>query len=146
MIGSVHESRHIACARCRDRKVKCDGGKPGCKRCNRNGTLCQYVRSRKENARSEWIQHLRTFSSQPGMGHHTCIIYYLLIRFIQDALILPVAKTVHRPTQSCPKHPICMHGTTKISRSKPGHRVPFYLNTKWSKQVAPRVIYIKKPH
>ncbi|KAF9740698.1 hypothetical protein PMIN03_004922 [Paraphaeosphaeria minitans] len=65
------EMKHVACARCRDRKVKCDGGKPGCKRCQRNGTPCRYVRGKKQQTRSEWLQHLRTFSSQPGRSDVT---------------------------------------------------------------------------
>ncbi|KAF2447790.1 hypothetical protein P171DRAFT_441697 [Karstenula rhodostoma CBS 690.94] len=66
MVSPMPEMKHVACARCRDRKVKCDGGKPGCKRCQRNGTPCRYVRGKKQQTRSEWVQHLRTFSSQPG--------------------------------------------------------------------------------
>ncbi|KAK7193762.1 N-terminal fungal transcription regulatory domain-containing protein [Paraphaeosphaeria sporulosa] len=66
MVSPMPEMKHVACARCRDRKVKCDGGKPGCKRCQRNGTPCCYVRGKKQQTRSEWVQHLRTFSSQPG--------------------------------------------------------------------------------
>lgn len=66
MVSSPQEPKHVACARCRDRKVKCDGAKPGCRRCLRNRTPCQYVRGRKQQTRSEWVQHLRTFSSQPG--------------------------------------------------------------------------------
>jgi hypothetical protein len=32
-----------------------------------NGTSCRYVRGKKQQVGSEWLQHLRTFSSQPGM-------------------------------------------------------------------------------
>ncbi|KAF2686533.1 hypothetical protein K458DRAFT_470317 [Lentithecium fluviatile CBS 122367] len=63
---TTQETKHVACARCRERKVKCDGGKPGCRRCSRNRVECQYVRGRKQQGKSEWVQHLRTFSSQPG--------------------------------------------------------------------------------
>ncbi|KAF1968656.1 hypothetical protein BU23DRAFT_260309 [Bimuria novae-zelandiae CBS 107.79] len=67
MVAKLGEHKHVACARCRDRKVKCDGNKPGCKRCARNGTPCQYLaRGRKQQTRMEWVQHLRTFSSQPA--------------------------------------------------------------------------------
>lgn len=75
MVLPTPEMKHIACARCRDRKVKCDGRKPGCKRCQRNGTPCRYVRGKKQQTRSEWLQHLRTFSSQPGiLPRHTSIL------------------------------------------------------------------------
>ncbi|KAF2638148.1 hypothetical protein P280DRAFT_92237 [Massarina eburnea CBS 473.64] len=61
------EPKHIACARCRDRKVKCDGAKPSCRRCVKNRASCQYVRSSKkqQQGKGEWTQHLRTFSFQP---------------------------------------------------------------------------------
>ncbi|KID72860.1 Zn(2)-C6 fungal-type DNA-binding domain protein, partial [Metarhizium brunneum ARSEF 3297] len=32
----------IACERCRRKKAKCDGERPACNRCVRNGTSCQY--------------------------------------------------------------------------------------------------------
>ena len=37
-------SRHVACTRCRERKVKCDGRKPWCRRCSGSGKelLCSY--------------------------------------------------------------------------------------------------------
>ncbi|KAF2019007.1 hypothetical protein BU24DRAFT_447600 [Aaosphaeria arxii CBS 175.79] len=60
------ENKHVACARCRERKVKCDGGKPGCRRCQRNGHSCQYVRGKKQQTPNEWVQHLRTFSAAPS--------------------------------------------------------------------------------
>lgn len=69
MAERTHDSKHMACARCRDRKVKCDGGRPGCRRCVRSRTPCLYVRGCKPNTRGEWLQHTRTFSSQPGEIH-----------------------------------------------------------------------------
>lgn len=82
MVSPTPQTKHIACARCRDRKVKCDGGKPGCKRCHRNGAPCQYIRGRKQQTRSEWLQHLRTFSSQPGT------------LYVMPVHLLPAAKYV----------------------------------------------------
>ncbi|KAF2794904.1 hypothetical protein K505DRAFT_416831 [Melanomma pulvis-pyrius CBS 109.77] len=66
MFPRPKEIKHIACSRCRERKVKCDGGKPGCRRCQRLGHECQYVQGRKHQGKSEWVQHLRMFNSQPG--------------------------------------------------------------------------------
>lgn len=39
-------SRHIACTGCRERKVRCDGARPICKRCTRCGIECVYKRRR----------------------------------------------------------------------------------------------------
>ncbi|KAF1994618.1 hypothetical protein P154DRAFT_567250 [Amniculicola lignicola CBS 123094] len=60
------EVKHIACSRCRERKVRCDGEKPSCRRCERHGQTCEYVQGKKQQVKSEWVQHLRTFSAQPG--------------------------------------------------------------------------------
>ncbi|KAL6849281.1 hypothetical protein ACO1O0_008817 [Amphichorda felina] len=35
--------RHLACVLCRDRKVKCDGGKPSCEKCIKAGETCSYM-------------------------------------------------------------------------------------------------------
>jgi hypothetical protein len=67
MNASPKENKHVACSRCRERKVKCDGGKPTCKRCQRHGQTCQYMSGRKPQAKSQWTRHLRTFSATPGM-------------------------------------------------------------------------------
>ncbi|KAH7130650.1 hypothetical protein B0J11DRAFT_504411 [Dendryphion nanum] len=45
------EPKHIACARCRERKVKCDGTKPSCRRCLRHGQTCQYTRGKKQQSK-----------------------------------------------------------------------------------------------
>ncbi|KAF1951450.1 hypothetical protein CC80DRAFT_207137 [Byssothecium circinans] len=47
------EFKHIACARCRERKVKCDGGRPSCRRCVQNQASCQYVKSRKQQGKKK---------------------------------------------------------------------------------------------
>lgn len=36
-------SRHLACKVCRDRKVRCDGGRPSCEKCLQSGENCVYV-------------------------------------------------------------------------------------------------------
>ncbi|KAI8324109.1 transcription activator AflR, partial [Martensiomyces pterosporus] len=36
-----------ACTSCRQKKVRCDGGKPVCTACQRSGADCQYVPSRR---------------------------------------------------------------------------------------------------
>ncbi|KAJ1924170.1 hypothetical protein EC988_010405, partial [Linderina pennispora] len=36
-----------ACTSCRQKKVKCDGGKPACTACQRSSTDCVYVPSRR---------------------------------------------------------------------------------------------------
>lgn len=95
MATPIHEPKHVACARCRDRKVKCDGGRPSCKRCSRNGTTpCRYVRGRKQNTRIEWLQHLRTFSSQPGTQSQTRLPCRLLTCFAQVEARLRVARVI----------------------------------------------------
>ncbi|KAF2264592.1 hypothetical protein CC78DRAFT_231640 [Lojkania enalia] len=66
MYPSSKETKHIACSRCRERKVRCDGDKPNCRRCVRHGQSCKYVRGRKQQVKNEWVQHLTTFSAQPG--------------------------------------------------------------------------------
>ncbi|ORX94257.1 hypothetical protein BCR34DRAFT_226107 [Clohesyomyces aquaticus] len=66
MLPQAKEFRHVACARCRERKVRCDGEKPGCRRCQRNGQSCRYLRGKKQQSKNEWLQHLRTFAAQPG--------------------------------------------------------------------------------
>ncbi|KAK7968727.1 hypothetical protein PG996_002847 [Apiospora saccharicola] len=35
--------RHQACRAWRERKVKCDGGQPKCRRCARHGQDCSYA-------------------------------------------------------------------------------------------------------
>ncbi|KAF2657512.1 hypothetical protein K491DRAFT_677172 [Lophiostoma macrostomum CBS 122681] len=65
MFSSPIGNKHIACTRCRERKVKCDGLKPSCRRCQRNGHACAYLRGKKQRPKNEWLQHLRTFSAQP---------------------------------------------------------------------------------
>ncbi|PSN72999.1 hypothetical protein BS50DRAFT_616485 [Corynespora cassiicola Philippines] len=57
------EQRHVACSRCRERKVKCDGGKPSCRRCEKSGHLCHYIRGRKQYEKNRWVQQ-HTFSLQ----------------------------------------------------------------------------------
>lgn len=42
MTSVPRNSRHLACALCRDRKVKCDGGHP-CKKCVKAGEICDYA-------------------------------------------------------------------------------------------------------
>ncbi|KAF2255520.1 hypothetical protein BU26DRAFT_1351 [Trematosphaeria pertusa] len=71
MMPPTQETKHVACARCRDRKVKCDGGRPSCRRCQKNRARCQYIKGRKQQAKNEWIHLLRTFSFQPGKAHVT---------------------------------------------------------------------------
>jgi len=66
MLPRPRDTKHIACSRCRDRKVKCDGQKPGCRRCQRLGHPCQYIQGKKSHGKGEWVQHLTTFSSQPS--------------------------------------------------------------------------------
>ncbi|KAF2120532.1 hypothetical protein BDV96DRAFT_594983 [Lophiotrema nucula] len=66
MNTNTKDSKHIACARCRERKVRCDGEKPSCRRCLRHGQGCQYIRGKKQQVKNEWVQHLRTFSAQPA--------------------------------------------------------------------------------
>ncbi|KAF2740016.1 hypothetical protein EJ04DRAFT_263725 [Polyplosphaeria fusca] len=66
MYPNSKESKHVACARCRERKVRCDGEKPNCRRCQRHGQSCEYVRGKKQQVKNEWVQHLRTFSVHPA--------------------------------------------------------------------------------
>ncbi|CAI6251560.1 unnamed protein product [Periconia digitata] len=62
-LESKREPRHIACARCRERKVKCDGATLGCGRCKNSGACCQYVRSNKRGRnKMEWKRHTRTIN------------------------------------------------------------------------------------
>lgn len=66
MFPRPKEVKHIACSRCRVRKVKCDGGKPACRRCQRLGHECQYIQGKKQQGKGEWLQHLGMFSAQLG--------------------------------------------------------------------------------
>ncbi|PSN61455.1 hypothetical protein BS50DRAFT_562355 [Corynespora cassiicola Philippines] len=53
----------LACEACRDRKVRCDGGKPVCKQCDRRGyTLCNYsiiASSAQRRSEQEFIASLK---------------------------------------------------------------------------------------
>ena len=66
MFPYTKEVKHIACSRCRERKVKCDGGKPACRRCQRLGHECRYIQGKKQQGKGEWVHHLGMFSAQPG--------------------------------------------------------------------------------
>jgi hypothetical protein len=66
MFPRLEEVKHVACSRCRERKVKCDGGKPACRRCQRLGHECQYIQRKKQRGKGEWVQHLGMFNAQPG--------------------------------------------------------------------------------
>lgn len=43
MASMSARGRHLACVLCRDRKVKCDGGKPSCEKCIKAGETCSYM-------------------------------------------------------------------------------------------------------
>jgi hypothetical protein len=46
-------NRHIACGRCRERKVKCDGNRPQCNRCSRSGSKCIYPPAMRQGTASK---------------------------------------------------------------------------------------------
>ena len=41
----------LACAQCRSRHLKCDGGRPACRRCSLEGSECHYTPSRRGQRR-----------------------------------------------------------------------------------------------
>lgn len=94
MISPTKEHKHVACSRCRERKIKCDGVKPTCRRCHKNGQPCSYISHRRIQGKNEWIRHLRTFSAQPGMRkaprsvHHLMNIITMLRRHCKEKAIL----------------------------------------------------------
>lgn len=61
------EPKHVACSRCRDRKVKCDGAKPSCRRCQRNDKTCLYVSAKKTQTQLDLNQRLGSFSVLPAL-------------------------------------------------------------------------------
>lgn len=42
-LRKTHTKSRLGCKQCKDRKVKCDEQKPGCKKCASNGRLCSYL-------------------------------------------------------------------------------------------------------
>jgi hypothetical protein len=58
-------ARHLACALCRDRKVKCDGGRPSCQRCVKVGKNCVY-HATPSASRAELQETIRSLSERIG--------------------------------------------------------------------------------
>lgn len=64
------KARRTACDVCRERKVRCNGERPGCQRCRRLGHQCSYtVVKRQDITRSEVSQALMTLQVRLGRFH-----------------------------------------------------------------------------
>ncbi|KAA8915718.1 hypothetical protein TRICI_002125 [Trichomonascus ciferrii] len=48
----------LACSRCRDRKVRCDGKQPSCSRCAKKLLPCEYPKREKNRYSSEYVKSL----------------------------------------------------------------------------------------
>lgn len=70
------KARRTACDVCRERKVRCNGERPGCQRCRRLGHQCSYtVVKRQDITRSEVSQALMTLQVRLGRFHSGGIEY-----------------------------------------------------------------------
>lgn len=48
----------LACSRCRNRKVRCDGKQPSCTRCSKKMQTCEYPKREKNRYSSEYVKSL----------------------------------------------------------------------------------------
>ncbi|KAG8863080.1 hypothetical protein FRB96_009260 [Tulasnella sp. 330] len=69
-----------ACEKCRDRKAKCNGGRPTCARCALRGLVCEYAKQRRMRgpnrggASNSSSEHQRTSSSPASNGPPSILI------------------------------------------------------------------------
>ncbi|KAF2846070.1 hypothetical protein T440DRAFT_406506, partial [Plenodomus tracheiphilus IPT5] len=62
-MSGVSSTRHAACAECRQRKVRCDGGQPYCQNCSRRGSECIYVRNSSQD-KQEMMEMIKSLSKR----------------------------------------------------------------------------------
>ena len=70
--------RHLACVLCRDRKVKCDGGKPSCDKCIKAGETCSYTINPKAS-RAELHQTILQLNERIGNCTHSLSCFMPLL-------------------------------------------------------------------
>lgn len=133
MFPRPKEVKHVACARCRERKVKCDGGKPTCRRCQRLGHECQYVQGKKQQEKSEWVQHLTTFNSQPGrLPSHSSttfrplmftLTHMLTLSFVPGKAGKLLSSQPWSQAQSSQQPPHLLHPNSKVETSSTNYTI-----------------------
>lgn len=65
----------LACSRCRDRKVRCDGKQPSCSRCAKKLLSCEYPKREKNRYSSEYVKSLeRQLRAVQGAGDTAALV------------------------------------------------------------------------